>query len=211
MSSVLKHKYFCDKCPKLKYGIITHTSFEKNRDYKLHIERLKHIRNCELLEKDSKSVLCNVCNEKFSVEGFKVHKERNERLWTLKKYIGNNYITCNRFQWAEGQRLFANMEKLINSRNNASVTACGNAKPTKTFIESYANEALTRSPKLFGKSLEEKKAIIEKEEAEWVDTSERPSLPMCELCHGYENEDEKYKVSHLLKWDMKLCDCEYEN
>jgi len=182
MSSVLKHKYFCDKCPKLRYGNITYTTFEKNRDYTNHLCIAKHKRNCELLEIDENSTLCVVCNEKFSVEGFKVHKERNERLWTLKKYIGNNYITCNRFQWAEGERLFANMEKLINSRNNTVVTACGNAKPNKK--------------------------IIEKEEAEWVDTSERPSLSMCELCNGYENENETYKDSHLLKWDMKLCDCE---
>ena len=208
--SSLKHKYFCDKCTKSRYGEITFTSFEKNRDYTLHMERTKHSHNCELIEKDENSILCLECNEKFSVEGFKVHKKRNERLWTLKKHIGNNYLKCNRFQWEECGRLFSSMEKLINFRNNPIVSQVS-SKHTKTFIDSYSQESLTRSPKLIGKSVEEKKAIIEKEEAEWVDMSQRPILPMCNLCNGYENEDKIYKDSHLLKWDMRICDCEEED
>jgi len=122
MAEVLKHKYFCDKCTKSRYGDISFCSFDKHRDYTNHLCIAKHKRKCELIEKDENSVLCKVCNEKFSVEGYEAHKKRNERLWTLKKYIGNNYLTCNRFQWEEGGKLFASMSDLIEQKNNPVVS-----------------------------------------------------------------------------------------
>ena len=157
MAEVLKHKFFCDKCTKSRYGDISFCSFDKHRDYTNHLSIAKHKRKCELIEKDENSVLCKVCNEKFSVEGYEAHKKRNERLWKLKKYIGNN----------------------LKSNEN--------------------------------KSIQEKESLVEKEETEWVDTSLKPSLPMCYLCKRYENDNNEYKPSHLIKWDMKICDCVEED
>jgi len=210
MAEVLKHKYFCDKCTKSRYGDISFCSFDKHRDYTNHLSIAKHKRKCELIEKDENSVLCKVCNEKFSVEGYEAHKKRNERLWKLKKYIGNNYLTCNRFQWEEGGKLFASMSDLIEHRNNPVVShVCSKKKKTLKKRGLVNNFSYLKSNE--NKSIQEKESLVEKEETEWVDTSLKPSLPMCYLCKGYENDNNEYKPSHLIKWDMKICDCEEED
>ena len=203
--NINKNKYFCDQCSKSRHGVITFCSFDKHRDYTNHLCIAKHIRNCELLEKDPDSIKCAHYNKLFSVEGYEVHKKRNERLWTIKKYTGNDFLTCNRFQWKEDGKLFSSMEQLIDFRNNPVVSNIASKK--KTLKEKGLVNSFSYLKSNENKSIEEKEKIVEKEEEEWVDISQRPVLPMCNLCMGYENEDKEYAVSHLLKWDMNICDC----
>ena len=214
MAVVLKHKYFCDKCTKSRYGDISFCSFDKQRDYTNHLSIAKHKRNCELIEKDENSILCKVCNEKFSVEGYEAHKKRNERLWTLKKYIGNKFLKCNRFQWDENSRLFSSMEELVNARNN-NVVSSVTSKPKKLSLQ---ERGLVNSFSYLksneNKSIEEKEAEIEKELRDEETYSERPDLEVCE-CSGskiyYFMENNEYSQVHLKKWNMVTCNCKYES
>ena len=203
------NKFFCDKCSRVRYGEVKFCTFDKHRDFVKHLTIKKHLDNCRIIDEDPASIECKCCKEKFSVEGFKVHKERNQHLWQIKRYLGDmgKYLTCNRFQWEDGGRRFSTFKELLEHRDKQVVKAVGTKKIKKitTFKESYKKTNFSYRPDFQNKSKQERAEIIDKEEYE--ETGERPQLEMCELCYKYIDEDNKYSLNHLTKWDMKLCNC----
>jgi hypothetical protein len=208
----MSNKLFCDKCTKSRFGEVSFCSFVKTRDYINHLNMEKHKRNCEIIEKDPNSIECKCCGEKFSPEGYKVHKERNQKLWEMKKLIGNKYLTCNRFQYDKDSRRFASMDELIRNHLVSLETISNVSKKvkTKSFKESYKESKFSYRADFKDKSAQEKAEIIEKEE--YIDTSIKPHLDLCEECstHSkprYDNDNKEYSSFHLQKWSMLECDC----
>ena len=211
------NKYFCDKCSKSRYGEVTFCSFDKHRDYKNHLLSKKHKKNCDLLENDTNSIACKYCSDKFSVDGFDVHKKRNERLWFMKYYIGNNYITCNRFQWEAGGRRFSSMDEVVNNRTSgaavvaATATAAAEVKKKSLTEVGLVNEfSYLKSNE--NKSIEEKKAIMTATLIDEEKHANRPDLELCEDCstyskHLYFNPINEFTHRHLTLYEMEDCGC----
>ena len=197
-----KNKYFCDQCSKSRHGVVTFSSFDKYRDFTNHLCIEKHVRNCKILASDPSSVHCKYCDKFFSKEGYDVHKKRNERLWSIKNILKNDYLTCNRFKWDAEGKLFYSMDELIQHRNNP-VVSCAAAKKlslkdaglVNTFSYLKSND---------GKSIEEAKY------------QERPDLELCMDCSNYSkkfyfNPDGDYSSKHLSMFQMEDCGCRYED
>jgi len=205
------HKYFCDLCPKKKNSDIF-CSFDKARDYENHIESSKHLNYCKLIEEDSESILCKICKKKFSKKGYEIHKERNERLWNVLQLINNDYLTCNRFQWSKYDRHFNSFQAMIDHRSNPAVKSIAELKKYKISTLHHATNKHSYLKKFDDKNMDEKLNMIEEEEELYEDKwGERPQLLMCVLCEKYENEEKKYTIKHLNKWNMEECDCKEED
>lgn len=208
----MNNKLFCDKCSKVRFNVKSYCSFVKTRDYINHLNMEKHKRNCELIEKDPNSIKCKCCGEKFSPEGYEVHKIRNQKLWRMKKLTGNKYLKCNRFQYDENSKRYSSMDELIKSQLVSLETISNVSKKVKikSFKDSYKETKFSYRADFKDKSQQEKAEIIEKEEYE--DTCIKPNLDLCEECstHSqprYDNDDKEYSSFHLQKWSMLECDC----
>jgi len=201
-----KHKYFCDICPKKKNSDIF-CSFDKCRDYENHIISNKHLTFCKLVEQDSDSILCKYCNKKFSEKGYKVHKERNNRMWNIKHLLtSSNSLGCNNFIWNDDKR-FASFQDLLDYRSNPVINIAAKRQSTIK----HASNNFSYLKKYDDKTTEEKEELIEKEEEEYVEDPIRPQLDQCDLCYKYEDLDRIYTTNYLKKWDMQLCDCVEED
>tara|TARA_R110000772_G_scaffold2756_9_gene10044 strand:+ start:55 stop:702 length:648 start_codon:yes stop_codon:yes gene_type:complete len=213
MTPINKNKYFCDQCSKSRFGDVTFSSFDKHRDFTNHLSIEKHLRNCSKLRVDPSAVHCKYCDKFFSKEGYDVHKKRNERLWSIKNVLKNDYLTCNRFKWEFGGKLFASMEELIQHRNNPVVSCASAKKLSLTECGLVNNFSYLKSNE--NKSMEEKEIQVEKQLIEEAKYQERPDLELCMDCSNYTkkyyfNGDEEYSSKHLSMFQMEDCGCRYE-
>ena len=91
-------RFFCDLCSKKTVdvdGNVTNKFFScySQEDFIRHCKSHRHIK----LKEATLEHHCKYCNNTFSEEGYKVHKERNHRLWELKDKGSAKEMTCNTF------------------------------------------------------------------------------------------------------------------
>lgn len=98
----MRQLYWCDKC--FKDVVDENDSINRiyfscysNQQWASHLKSKKHIKFCKLVEEDDEKVLCKHCNKDFTNEGYKIHKERNNKLWDLQNRGGYKHLKCNNF------------------------------------------------------------------------------------------------------------------
>jgi len=94
-------KFYCDHCYKATLDSndeMVHESLKwtDQRDYVNHINSKKH---CKLIRKNNeeKKHFCNVCEKYYDDIGWKLHQERNEKFWELRKTLRKKDWKCNIF------------------------------------------------------------------------------------------------------------------
>lgn len=143
-------KYFCDSCFNKKLSIDRCTkkpirtkhyiSTKLIGDYERHLNSSKHIKNTEELTEEQKQSLnyCKYCDSYMDDDGYKIHKERNKKMWKFKygmKLDITEDCMCNNFIY--NNRRFGSWEQLsLYSQSNPM------------FIENKVNNVYTKEKEL---------------------------------------------------------------
>jgi len=89
------NKYWCDNC---------NFTCNKKDHWKQHINSLKHKRKLTDERYAEGNIQCIHCNEFFTKESYKRHKERNQLFWLCKNSYWTDFCSCNNFVSETGKR-----------------------------------------------------------------------------------------------------------
>ena len=163
--------------------------------YKKHLQNAKHLKNKEKVEKCDDSIKCKYCNKLFSVEGFKLHSERNKLLWTAKDGGGYKDIICNNFIAGKNRR-FNNIQELSNYNNK------NKPKSTRTKVGKFSPVTNSIRKPNINKNKTKEQRIQEKKDSddEYYET--------CKKCEGAFNDTNYIDVDFVERFNTFLCECD---
>jgi len=188
----MRQLYWCDKCYKEQVDENDETnriyfSCYSNQQWANHLKSKKHIKFCELVEKDEEKVLCKCCNKHFTKEGYEIHKQRNSKLWDLQKNGGFKHLKCNNF--------FTKAKRYENLDDYIAGTDPNRPKLKRTKVGKYSPITCSvREPN-------------KKPKAQPIEDISN-DLIMCKKCDKVLTNDSNYTDKQLKdEFNKDMCDC----
>jgi len=191
----MRQLYWCDKCYKDQVDENDQTnriffSCYSNQQWASHLKSKKHVKFCELVEKDEEKVLCKHCNKHFTKEGYEIHKQRNSKLWELQKSGGFKHLKCNNF--------FTKAKRYENLEDYMSGTDPNRPKLKRTKVGKYSPITCSvREPN-------------KKPKAQPLQDISN-DLIMCKKCDKVLTNDSNYTDKQLKdQFNKQICNCNDE-
>lgn len=199
----MRQLYWCDRC--YKDIVDENENFKRiyfscysNQQWASHLKSKKHTKFCEKVENDSEKVLCKYCNKNFTKEGYEIHKERNGKLWELKKGGGFKNLTCNNY-FTKGKRYESFSDYCLGTDSNRPKlkrTKVGKISPITNCVrppnKNNTKQTLAQPQVITSSPVLEDNDIIN-----------------CNICNKVYCNDSNYTDNELKeKFNMDMCNCE---
>ena len=177
--------YYCDICYSERVDedeniIKKYFNCYTNQQWANHLKSKKHMKFKNHITSGGEGVECKKCNKVFSVEGYALHKKRNEKMWTMCPEM-----KCNNF--TTGKHRYRSFDCLIDfkTRRPQSRTPVGKISPITGMI---------RKPNGY-------------KEEELVEEEEEEEIENCSKCNGCFNNTNYIDKDFIIKFNRELCSC----